>query len=82
MEHRSELDEWKRSALSWQTKAMQASSVTPRGSALDAIPVRRAEMAARAVLCKVYTGLRLLDSGMCDVLTQASSFCSGVSVDL
>lgn len=59
-EYRSELEDAKEAALHWQQKAMQASA--PRGSGLDAVPARRAELACRAVLCKLYTKMGALQS--------------------
>lgn len=64
MEYQSEIEHWKSLSMSWQQKAMQAAAVTPRGSAMDAVPVRRAEMAARGTLCRMYTALQQLDAGM------------------
>jgi hypothetical protein len=64
MEYRDELENWKEKANDWQQKALVAATVTPRGSALDAIPVRKAEMLARGVFFRIYTAISNADRGL------------------
>lgn len=61
MDYQNELDNWKTTAKSWQQKAMQAATVTPRGSAMDAIPVRKAELLSRTLFSKLYAVLQDMD---------------------